>query len=324
MLSVTLYSWMSPIMNNKNKSVGNISHNHFSLGENVLDGWEASPTGDDRFQITRADKSHLIVSLGDMIEGKNGSMKVVKDDNGNLNIGKHTVVMGENMLPGWEAVPTGKTNDEKFFVRDDTGKSYSVQVGKENDTLGEITIDKFGNLETDIGSIKLLKLEKQLNLLIVGENDNGAYNAYFNVNRNSGTERDSELNGVPGVVFPQKHPKGPVQFKEKGEGGDLYTTALFWDKGNGNSVQGQMRSLESAVQERLLFKETKKIEKRAKEVDISPSFIQGYDKMKDELLSINKQSWNNESFAIFEGKEVLFSQSSGAENKQYASSSYQP
>jgi len=269
----------------------------FSLGEKVLDGWEARPIGGDNYMVKRSDGSETIVSVGK--ETRAGM--VVLDKNENLMVGEWTVVVGENIQKGWEAKPArGKGN---FWIKQDDGKWNPAKVGDDFLGQGIVSIDKYNNLAIGNSSLKILKKKYELALLVLKGQEKGGFVSYFNyIEPNNSSNRKD---GTKGVFYPSRDGKQPSKFCEYGPDGGLYSTAVFWPSKDQTFSCGNIRSLDIAIKEAALFQQIKDFEKEAKELETEPCNIYGYDDAKKELADINSNSWKENRFNVTMGHSLF-------------------
>lgn len=273
-------------------------YSHFSAGENLLDGWEAQPIGGFEYLVKRSNGSEIVLSIGQTLD-KVGEVSL--DKNKNLQVGKWTVIVGENMIKGWEAKSIrGKGN---YLIKKIDGPSVKVSIGDNIDGYGKLEYDKNGNLSAGGNGIRIAKKSYELSLIILKEKDKGGFVSYFNYLEpgNSGNRND----GVKGIFHPSPDGKQPGRFSEFSNDGNLYTTAVFWPSKDKKFARGQIRGIDKAIEESIIFKQVKEIEKEAKESNIEPEFIYGYEEKKKELDELNKKSWKESPFSVTEGKKLF-------------------
>lgn len=146
--------------NNKKKRVGKLFYEHHSLGEKVLDGWEAQSHGDDVFRVIRSDNSTIDLKIGDIISTEShGPAEVSLDKNKNLKVGDFTVVTGKDLISSWHAKKVGNKDKEQYLVTT-TKQNYGLQLlGEEqdfpNEDRGSMLFAKIGS-----GSVQLKFFEK--------------------------------------------------------------------------------------------------------------------------------------------------------------------
>lgn len=279
---------------------------------------------DKEYQVTRANGSKLHVTVGSDIEGKSGKLKVELNEYGNLSIGDHTVVVGENVLPGLSANRKGKSESEYFIYSDNKGgRRVSVTVGERNEEFGMIGKDNFGNLTTDNGTVKLLHKEKELRLLVLDDEmsfDNDSGNkAYINVYR-PGNDRD-QLKGVQGVYIKPAKSSDPGLFMEDNGAGEGVITAKFHSSKNGRSASVELRGFEDAVIEHELTKKVEFLETRAALAEIDPRMLQNYDRLSEELKEVKSQPWEEQRFVVSSGAENMLVQ---RPRQEYSNTNYTP
>ncbi|PTH79202.1 hypothetical protein [Aeromonas veronii] len=277
----------------KPKTMGKIVYTDFSIGEKPLSGWEAVPISDEKFLITRKNKSTTVLSIGD--ETQAGVVSL--DSNGNIKVGEWTVPIGRNLIEGCEArAKRGKGN---YFIRMSDGSSHTIKIGDDLANLGKTEIDEFGNIKAGESSILVHKKQYELNLLILGTMEKGGFTSYFNIiePKNENNRKD----GARGIFYPTKDGKRPSSFSEIGPDGGLYSTAIFWPSKNDKFVQGKVRPLMMAIKEKAIYEKIKEMNALAAEIGVEASEIQGYDSMKKDLNEINNKSWIEYSFLVNQG-----------------------
>lgn len=283
--------------NNKQKTIGKIVYTNFSIGENPLSGWEALPISNDKYKVTRKNKSETELSIGD--ETQAGVVSL--DKNGNLSVGKWTVPVGKDIIPGWEA--RAKRGKESFFVRREDGTSFNVKIGEYIEGHGKSELDEFGNIRAGNISILVHKKQYELNLLVLNSPEKGGYTSYFNLIEPNNDKNRKD--GAKGVFFRTKEIKRPSSFSEYGPDGQLYSTAIFWSSSSDKFVQGKIRPLAVAIKERAIYEQIKGMENLASEISVEPETIQGYSDFKKELSEINNKSWTEYSFLVNQGIDLF-------------------
>lgn len=291
-------------MAGNNNVIAKLLHERLSLGNQVLEGWEAHKTGSQSYEIKRGDNSTIDVAIGDTIQGRGGeALKVVLDGNDNLSVGNYTVLTGRNILRGVSAKQMGLPENKQFLIKTDSG-TERVRVGDTSDRFGKIDVDEFNNLSTDAGAIRIMPLVKEVNLVVLNEKQAGGNKAYFNV-RNP-NDQAFNYNGIPGVVHLPKEHGQPLRFSEKGEGDRLYTTAIFWKTNNDRFVNGQLRPLRLAVEEYQHQTTVKDLEAKAAKIDVAPDQLPGYTKALEARNEINTTSYETTLFQVIKGLDHIF------------------
>lgn len=288
---------------NKPNLTGKLFYSHYTLGDRVLEGWEAKPVSDTDFEVTRHDGSKTSLTLGGTVPSKDGPVEVELDKNDNLKVGDYTVVVGEDIQQGWDAKKMGKADSSEYLIRIPDEKSQRVKLGEPHSTLGVVELDEYNNLSTDRGAVKVLEKEYELSLLVFDKKERGGFQAYLNV-LTPGDE-DGGHDGVKGIVYPPDKKGKPLKFSEEGEGGKMFATATFWPTRNDMYAKGQTRTLEDAAEESRVLREVKDLEKKARQAGIEPDYLPGYDDSKKLLKEYNNDSWKGMLFTVQKGKELL-------------------
>lgn len=281
-----------------------------SIGDNILSGWEAKPLDENTFLIKRHDGSTRKVVLGEEIP-KVG--EVSKNGAGNLSVGKFTVIVGENLIPDWEAKPTG--GKDTFFIKrpkEQGGNLRSVKLGTNVEGLGELVMDKYGNLRVGEKSIRVARKQYEINLLvwnIPGEKD--GFQSVINLIEpgNKGNRKD----GVYGT-FSRTHLNSgkPAVFYEKGPNGESLNTAAFFASEDKRYLRGKIRDRNDALLEAEAFKTEKALERRIKQecretglkieehMDY-PDLVKATEIRED----LNRNSWRHHIFSVERGHHMF-------------------
>lgn len=282
--------------------------NH-SIGDNILSGWEAKPMGQDSFLITRHDGSTRKVVVGEEIP-KVGEVSM--NTAGNLSVGKFTVIIGENLIPDWEAKPTsGKDN---FYIRrpKEQGANFEIKLGEKLDGYGQVIMDEYGNLRVGEQSVRVARKQFEINLLVWSvPDDKGGFQSVINLIEpgNKGNRKD----GVYGS-FERTHLDSgkPSIFKEKGPNGVLLNTAIFFASENKRFLHGKIRDRNDAMLEYEAFCTEKSLERRIKmecretglEMEEHMDYPD-YKKAEEIRMNLNKNSWRHHQFSVTKGGHLF-------------------
>lgn len=282
-------------------------YNKFTFGKKHLPGWWAVELdgfpGD--YKIVRANGTSRTVTIGDMfagvgVDGSSGEVSV--NAQGNLSVGEYTVVLGENLVAGWEAKKIKGMNT--FLLTPKDGPAIKVKSGdqvSQSGLSGLVTVDSYGNPQVGHSGIPLLRKEAEVRLLAFDERDRGGYVSYINTII-SGTEEQPK--GVKGIFYPATE-KMPAAFCEEIEGSEVvYRTAVFRAARNGRAyLFGQVRPLAAAVAERMLYDQEKVLADVAKGLGHNPAEVFGaqYTVVEKSLAESRQDSWTEESFTVQAG-----------------------
>ncbi len=291
----------------------------------ILDKWEAVQVADNQYKITRKNKTELVVSVGDVVPNI-GTVSVEK--NKNLIIGKYAILTGENFLSGWDAKPArGK---EVFRVRTIENKFLDVKIGDSIDDLGLISYDENTNkLKVGEFTIPISFKQHEHNLIVFDTVERGGKRAFFNY-----LEPDNPNNrkdGIQGVFYSPPGENRPSRFCEHGPDGKLYATAVFWPSKNKEFINGKLREIGLAIEEKSVVDEINKISLKMADVqkesdsigfDIQdhPEYneyvvMQGaLDQLQSRLSYLNKEAWTSETFSVSTGHMMLGLKSKASQN----------
>lgn len=284
-------------MNTNEKLLVKMFYTHFDNGE-IMSGRYAIQHDENRFTLVRSDGLTKDVTLGEYIQDGG---TVSQDHNKNIKVGDRTIIVGGEPIAGWFANAT--TSSKKFHIFNPDGKKIQYEVGQTIPGLGKLEQDEFKRIFVEGKNIPIFRKEREISLLCFPQEKMGGYKAFFNVKR-AGDKKNGE-NGIEGVFFPGKDGK-PSRFCEKGPDGNLYTTAQIRPNDNGSTVRCVMRTLEDAVQERLLLTNMKEIEEtEAKPFDISPTDVVEYVKLQELLNQVRGSCWDLREFSVTNGHRIL-------------------
>jgi len=272
-----------------------------SKTEKLLKGWEAVPLENDVYRVTRLDSTKVDIKIGQELPNI-GAVKV--NDEGNIEIGKYTVLVGKGLISGMTAKKTRK-KDEYLFLRENK-RAIKALLGDNINGIGEIKgPDEFGNVVIGDGSVPVAKKIKELKLLIYNERHDDfktGYKCHFNVIE-PGVNGSYE-NGIPGVFFPAKG-NGPAKFCEIGDDGKTLQTAVFWPSKNKLFSVGRMRTIDMARQEKAVLEQVQAASNEAKEFGIEPEEHFEYVAAKEALTECNNQEWESQQFTVVSGKNLF-------------------
>lgn len=273
-------------------------HHSFALSEKggrVLAGWEAEELSKDKFQIKRADDSTRKISLGESL-GNAGTVE--KESTGVLRVGEFIIPIGSNFNHDWYAKKTKRT-DEYILIKKEGG-SVRTKLGENLRDHGKVELLPTGHLKVGSKQVAVHQLEFSLNLLVMQTEESRGYSAWINTK----IPEQQDLNGIKGIFYPQKG-KQPARFCETDEQGNLYITAKFWvTQDNSKSfVRAQLRDKNTAIKEKIAYNKLKEITEMAAETGAQKEMIPGYDELKKELDSYNKQEWETRIFHVACGLE---------------------
>lgn len=284
-------------MNKNNDLLVKMFYTHFENGQ-IMPKRHAIQLDDQRFQIIREDGRTREVTLGEYVEGGG---TVGQDHNYNLTIGENTILVGGIPIPGWSANRSNSNSKFHLFNPDGVKKTYNI--GDKIPGLGELEIDDRKRISVNGRNIPIFRKEREITLIAFKEEVQGGYKAFFNVNITG--EKDNGKNGIKGVFMPGSANK-PSRFCEPGPDGNLYATAMIRPNDDGETVRCVMRTLEDAVQERLLQERMKEIDEiEAKPFDISPTDILEYVKLQEMLTQVRGSCWNLREFSVTNGHRLL-------------------
>lgn len=281
-----------------------------SIGDNILSGWEAKPLDENSFLIKRRDGSTRKVVVGEAIP-KVGEVSV--NSAGNLSVGNFTVVVGENLIPDWEAKPT--SGKDTFFIKRPKEQGHNlrdVSLGSDLEGMGQVVMDEYGNLRVGDKSIRVARKQFEINLLVWSVPDaKEGFQSVINLIEpgNKGNRKD----GVYGAFCRTRMGSNkPAIFKEKGPNGELLNTAVFWPSENKKYVVGKIRDRNDAILEKEALRAEKKLERRIKEecretnLELEehmdyPDLVEAT-KIREKM---NKDSWRVHNFTVSKGGHMF-------------------
>lgn len=309
--------WTFCMEQSKQKLIGKAFYSHYSVGDNVLEKWEALPLKDDSYLVTRHDGSKIKLEIGMEIDGV--GLVELNEGGSTIKVGKWTLVIGQNIIPGWEAKPTrGKHN---YIIRRPDAPAMKVKVGDQVPGMGIAHIDPYGNLGIGEKAVPIAKKQFQIQLVIFGEEEKGGYVSYFNY-MNPG-EKSGDVAGVKGIFYPSQGGKKPGRFCEYGEDGSLYNTAVFWPVAGKTFAAGKIRTLDDAIEEKAVYASKAEFEAGAAEIKMNPESMFGYSEIKDRLNQLNVESWKDHPFSVTMGHHI-FKTTPARSNQRAKSSGYSP
>lgn len=290
-------------MSQPSKLLAKAFYTTYGAGKNVLDGWSATPSGESGiYRVIRADGTSREVSLGGNVPGAG---IVMLNEHGNLQVGNHTVIVGENLIAGWTARKTKGT--DAYLIVSPEGDNLTVTLGDHLNSAhlsGFASLDAYGNLQVGEKAVTLLRKESEVRLVVLTEEDRSGYLAYINTVL-PGQDKLAN-NGVRGVFYPSSG-KRPAAFCEAPDGSDvLYRTAVFHAARNGRRyVVGKLRPLSVAIQERTAYDQVKAMEEVSRGEGYSAEAVFGADYLgvKHSLDNLNESSWRTEVFTVEKGLE---------------------
>ncbi|MFK4132140.1 hypothetical protein ACI2KR_07555 [Pseudomonas luteola] len=293
-------------MNKDNGLHVKLIYKHFDNGD-ILPGRFAIQVDDTTYRIVKKDKSVLDVKIGDLIP-KAGKVSV--DHNGNLNIGAHTVIVGNEPLDGWSATSVSKN---KFKITSPDGNIRDVKVDESVAGLGMLTKDEHGRIYINGKNIPIFNKKYELNLICTSNDYQGGKTAYFNTIIKG--DADNKKNGIPGIFRAGQNGR-PSSFCELGPDNKYYPTAFIKPNDDGRTVRVLMRTLPQAVEERYLKYEMERIKKEeADPFGIDPNDVMEYVAVKERLDNLLSICWQQREFGVTRGHRVL-----GMPNKKLESS----
>lgn len=290
-------------MSQPSKLLAKAFYTTYGAGENVLDGWSATPAGDPGiYRVIRADGTSREVALGSNVPGAG---PVMLNEHGNLQVGNHTVIVGENLISGWTARKNKGT--DAYLLMSPDGEGIPVTLGghvNQGPLSGFASLDTYGNLQVGEKAIVMLRKEAEVRLVVLTEQDRSGYLAYINTVL-PGQDKLAN-NGVRGVFYPASGKK-PAAFCEAPDGSDvLYRTAVFHAARNGRRyVVGKLRPLSVAIQERTAYDQVRAMEEVARSEGYSAESVFGadYQSVKQSLDNLNESSWKTQVFTVEKGLE---------------------
>lgn len=283
--------------------------NH-SIGENILSKWEAKPLDNDAYLITRHDGSTRRVVIGENIP-KVGEVSV--NSAGNLSVGTFTVIVGENLIPDWEAKPTKGKDTFKIRRPAADGETFDVQLGEEIAGLGKAVKDAYGNLRFGDKSVRVARKQFEINLLVwnVQDDKNEGFQSVINLIQSG--NKANRKDGVYGT-FKRTHMDSgkPAVFQEKGPNGEPLNTAVFFASENKRFLHGKIRDRDKAMLHREAFLNEMRLERRIKQecretglkmeehMDY-PDLVRAAEIKED----LNKNSWTHHHFTVTKGAHLF-------------------
>jgi hypothetical protein len=284
-------------MNKTPNILAKMFYRHFDDGE-ILPGRYACQLNEETYLVVRPDCTTMQVKLGEHI--KNAG-KVSLDHNNNLQIGRYTIIVGNDPLPDWHALPTNSKT--KFhIVRPDGYKSvYSVddQVGNE----GKLTMDENGRIYLNDRNVPIRNRLYELNLLVLPTAKGNGYTAFFN--KIMPKDPDNRRNGIPGTFFPGND-KRPSRYCEEGPDGNLYTTVMIRPNEDGRTVRCIMRTLNDAIEEKVMTNDLEHIRlTEAEPYGIDPQDVQEYVDLQNRISENRATMWVQREFSVTNGHRIL-------------------
>jgi hypothetical protein len=305
-------------VDSKPKLVGKLFHrSYLSLGENLLEKWSAAETSPGNYLVNRPNGTTLEVAIGGEVPNIG---LVAIDSNQNITIGKYTIIAGENVLFDWSAKPI--RGQDNYRIRTAEGKFLDVKLGGTIEDLdGQITLsEKYDKIMVGNRTIPLYRKQYEQNLIIFDVKERSGQRAFFNL-LEPGNENNRK-DGIQGIFYPAPSGNKPARFCEVGPDGKIYATAVFWPSKNKQFTNGKLRDINLAIEEKSIVNEINKInlkiaEVEAEAVDIGfgiedhPEYEDytimqsGLDKLQERLTYLNKDAWENKSFSVTSGHEML-------------------
>jgi hypothetical protein len=302
----------------KPKLVGKMFHRSFlALGEHILESWNAIEVSQNNYVINRSNGTQLEVRVGD--EMPNIGLVSV-DSNKNLNVGKYTIMSGENIQNGWSAKVTRGTDN--FRLRSPEGKFIDVKIGDGiPDFEGAVELDeRYDKIKIGNRTIPLYRKQYEQNLIIFDIKERNGHRAFFNL-LEPGNENNRK-DGVQGVFYPSPGGNKPAKFCEQGPEGKLYATAIFWVSNNKSFLNGKLRDINLAIEEKSIVEEINQISLKMADVEKEAADIgfpvhdhpeyddytvmqSGLNGLQDRLSYLNKDAWVSKTFSVSAGLEML-------------------
>lgn len=295
---------MSGDKEKKKKLIGKTFFSEYGVcdTEKLLEGWEAVPLDNDVYEVLRSNGSSFQIKNGTEIPPF-GPIQL--NDEGNLEVGKFTILVGKDLVHGMTAKKTRRKGE--YFFNQEGKRAKKAQVG---DTVAGIGVvgepDEFGNLKVGDKTVPIAKKRKELKLLVYSdkhESFSSGYKCHFNMVMPG--SKKNHTDGIPGVFFPPKG-KGPGKFCEIDEDGKTLQTAIFWPSRNKNFLVGKIRTSEEARLEKALVERVKELEKEAKDFGLEPEEHFDYVIAKEELAKCNNDDWQSHQFSVNSGHSLIF------------------
>lgn len=278
-------------------------YRHFDDGE-ILPGRFAHQKDEETFHIFKQDEGTMEfmfameVKLGQHVKNAGN---VTLDHNRNLKIGRHTVVVGNDPHQNWHALTT--TSKTKFHIVRPDGYKSEYKVGDMIDSLGKLTQDEFGRIYLNDKNIPIRHKLYELNLIVLTTADGQGYSAFFNTLLPK--DPNNRKNGIPGV-FIQGSDSKPSKYQEKGPDGNYYTTAMIRPNSDGRTVRCIMRTLENAIEERVLVNDLEfRLQTEILPYDLDPEEDQEYMELKQRISENQTTMWMQREFAVTQGHRLL-------------------
>lgn len=289
---------MNPVQSKK-RLFAKAFYTEFAIGPNHLDGWEATPIGDQVYKIKRVNGTEIVVAIGQEIP--NVGLVSINNEN-NLSVGKHTVVIGENVVKQWTAKT--KQSKKEFLIKNPDNKTFNVEIGQNITNLGKVNgLDQYGNLSVGDKSIAMLSKVRELKLLVYQdrhEKFTSGYKCHFNLIKPGSASNLKD--GIPGVFFPA-YGNRPAKFCEVVNGVAFSTAVFFPGKSKEFSI-GHIRTLETAFNERAIYEKLLEIKKESESIGVNPDDNFEYAEYNEKMKDI-KNHWETNVFNVSEGKSAF-------------------
>lgn len=272
-------------------------YKHYDNGE-ILPGRFAHQLNEESYLIFKQDQTTLEVRIGEQIPNAG---RVSLDHNMNLKIGRHTIIVGNDPLVEYQALPTNSKT--KFNVIHKDGHKMECRVGEHLEGLGKVTQDDYGRIYVNDRNIPIFKKVYELNLIVMPTASSNGYLAFFNNLKPK--DPDNRQNGIPGVFIAGSTNK-PSKFQEKGPDGNLYSTCLIKPNSDGRTVRCLLRNLNDAIEERIMLSDLKTIEEtEVKPYDLEPDDVQEYVELRSKISELQATMWTQREFSVTKGHRIL-------------------
>jgi hypothetical protein len=272
----------------------------YGLGTDIVANYSAKRLNDVDCEITRGNGTKVIFAIGQDVPNC-GPVSI--DRNNNIQVGKFTVLVGENLASDWRAKKTKKKGE--FLFRKKDGKSIRASIGDTVVGMGVVNgHDNHGNVSVGDWNIPIDAKLKELKLLVYNEKHEKyvtGHKCHFNFLL-PGSKNNNE-NGIAGIFFPAKG-NAPAKFCEIEPDNTLLCTATFWPSKSREFSIGNTRSIDDARIEKALVERLKELKTESEDLGILVSENQEYIETEKQLTAANKK-WESNSFTVTNGKEAF-------------------
>ncbi len=266
---------------------------------NLQKGWEAEPSGDDKYVIYRRDGTTREVSIHTPVRTMKGDFMPIKDDFGVLIIGEWSVLIGRGINHNLHA---------RKLIKDNT---YLV-LDEKMTQLGRYTIgDKVEGSPVSLVSGHLIKVgenvipvmpkKHDVTLMVMKTPKEDGLKAFINI-----IEKGNAMNrrdGARGVFIRPRAEGEPAQFVET-YAGQRVVTAKFWLEKNEGKVTYSYRTAESALKSNILTKQLQESREVAIYAGIDPEDYHEYVEISQKLERENS-SWRKAGMAVSVGADFF-------------------